>query len=426
MYALHRFHGAQFDRVNAIIDSLSGHITGYINLIGSASLPLPEVCLMEGMPAAACRTEGHRDARLFPATAPIDLAEELAEERMRVLFGVGEEYAISTQPHSATQANQVIFAAKASTPGAGIMGLGLKDGGHISHRSGLFPGSVFSEFSVTTAGIDYQALERTVLQLRPVLLVAGGTSYPLSIDFPRLREIADSVGAHLHADLAHTAPYISGGQHPPAFPFVDSATFDMSKGLRGPRGGILVYRQADRTGVRRALFPVLQSSPNQAVLLAKAACLASWTREGLHSHAARMVRMARILAKALEPILGQPVFGGTESHLLIFDLSGTGMLGHQAELMLERKRVLVNRNLVPGDGGSPWAPSGIRLASTVPAILQYDDDDVIALGTAIGHVLQSQDHSGVVDRLLARYHRNLVSTANEPTGGASSCGKRPT
>jgi glycine hydroxymethyltransferase len=416
MYTLRRFHGPRFERINALIDSLEGHITSYVNLIGSASLPLPEVCSMEGLPGTACRAEGHLHGRLFPGTDPIDRAESLIEDEIRRLFEVDRTYGISGQPHSATQANHAVFRAVLGDSGGAVACLSPSDGGHISHQFGLPPKTNLIRIPIGALGIDYDALAAEVQRARPAMIVAGGTSYTRAFDYPRLRQIADRGGSHLHADLAHTGPFVVGGQHPPAFPFVDSATIDTSKNLRGPRGGVLVYRDQDASAIERAIFPILQSSPNQTGLLAKAACLTSWTREGLRAHATKMIRLARVLGERVEPTLGTPVYGGTETHLLLFDLAAVSIDGRAAEEALEAKRILVNRNQVPGDTTSPWAPRGMRIGTTALAILDYTDDDAAALGDAVGCILRGEDgDAATIDRLLETYHRPLVNNASGRT-----------
>jgi glycine hydroxymethyltransferase len=415
MYILKRFYGSRFTRMNAIVDSLEGRIGSYIDLIGAATLPLPEVCQAQGLPGLVCGVEGHRDSRLFPATEPMDAAEALTEERVRELFGLEEGYGVTAQPHSATQANQIAFRAVLGDDGGRVAGLAPNDGGHISHRLGIPPSSEFVAFPISEVGIDYEEVAEVVRRSRPAVVVAGGTSFTRGIDFRRMREISDQVGAHLHADLAHVAPFIAAGVHPPAFPLVDSATLDLSKNLRGPTGGILVYRERDRDRMRRSLFPLVQTSPSPSGLLAKAACLSYWTPERLAAHARSMVDVARHLASQLSPLLGDPVFGTTDTHLLLFDVTGVCGDGRVAEGMFDSARILVNRNLVPGDTRSPWAPGGIRLGSTVPAILGYASEDVEALGEALCSVLEGSDrHEEIVTRLLATYHRPLVSSASEP------------
>jgi glycine hydroxymethyltransferase len=416
MYSLRRFNGDRFDRLNAIVDSLAGHISSYVDLVGSATLPLPEVCRIGCLPATACRVEGYRNARFFPATDPIDRAELLIEEATERLFGLDERYEVNAQPHTATQANHAVFRAILPEAGGTVAALAPSDGGHISHRFGIPRGTEFVALVAGDTGIDYDSAELIVSARRPDLLVAGGSSLTRPVDYARLREISDRVGCHLHADLAHTAPFVATGRHPPAFPFVDSATLDPSKNLRGGGGGILVYRHSTATAMRRAVFPVLQSAPNQHGLLAKAACLAYWTPDALAEYADRLIAVARILATRIEPALGAPVYGGTDSHLVLFDASRRVQDGRDAETELERARVLVNRNQVPNDSKPPWAPSGIRLSSTVPTILGYTDSDVQDLGDAICSILCHEGrHEAIIGRLLRTYHEPAVSISNAPT-----------
>jgi glycine hydroxymethyltransferase len=425
MFVLRRFSGSRYERMNAVIDELACHISSYINLVGSATLPLPQACDAHGLPATACRVEGYLDARLFPATGPMDLAEELIEERARELFGLDTSYEVNAQPHSATQANQVALHSVLGTGGRAVVGLAPNDGGHISHSVSLPGSSAFVPFPLMPTGIDYAALAATVRKYHPAVVIAGSTSYTRAIDWACLREISDAVGAHLHADLAHVAPFIAAGLHSPAFPFVDSATLDVSKNLRGPNGGILIYRAGDRARMRRALFPLVQTSPNAGALLSKAACLSSWTLADMREHAVSMVRLARIISERLAATLGPPIFGTTESHLVIFDVANLVSGGAIAESKLEAERILVNRNLVPGDERSPWDPSGIRLGTAALTVLNYTDDDARALADAICSVLEGADHhSETVERLLETYHRPLVSIASEPTVRAPTSSRR--
>ena len=335
---------------------------------------------MQGLPGTACRVEGHPSARLFPGTDPVDEAESLIEEATRRVFGLDDGYDISAQPHSATQANHAVFRALLDEDGGTVAGLSPSDGGHISHSLGVPASSAFVSVSLGLEGIDYEQLEQDVHRHHPTVLVAGGTSYTRSIDYGRLRELADHVGCHLHADLAHTAPFIASGLHSPAFPFVDSATIDPSKNLRGPAGGILIFREKDARKMKRAVFPVLQSAPNQPAMFAKAACLSHWAEVSLRPYAELMVHHARILGERLEGMLGPQIYRQTETHLLLFDLSVLPIDGREAEAVLAGARVLANRNQVPGDPKPPWAPSGMRFGTTVLAILEYDDDDVRDLG----------------------------------------------
>ena len=415
MYKLKRFHQDRFDRINAVIDELAGHLTGYVNLIGSATLPFPEVGAMQGLPGTAVRAEGFPGKRLFPGTDTADLVEEIIEDRLTALFDLESSYFVSGQPHSATQANQAVFRAVLPEAGGSVIGLSAVDGGHVSHRVGLPGGTDFSSFPMGSSGIDYDMLETKAISKRPDLIVAGGTSYTRAIDFPRLRQIADRSGAHLHGDIAHTAPFVLSGRHPAALPACDSLTLDTGKGLRGPRGGILLARRDDDGALRRSLFPSTQTSPNLAAMMGKAACLSIWTRGSLGAMADRMVRSARLLNRELAGCLGHTVFGGTDCHLLLYDLSPVNKTGLETEQTLESARILANRNQIPGDLGSPWRPSGIRIGTTVPAILHYSDDDIALLAEAMRKATRHDGCDNIVDHLLARYHSGVVSTSSGST-----------
>ncbi|WP_420445460.1 hypothetical protein [Candidatus Poriferisodalis sp.] len=417
MFILKRFAGARYDRLEAIVDSLSGHLTGYINLIGSATLPFPVVGDAGSLPLTSVRVEGHLGQRYFPGTEPFDLTEALIEQETRRLFGIDDTYGVSGQPHSATQANHAAIRCVLSEDRVQrVAALRSTDGGHISHHFGIPRPHEFVPLDLLAPDPDYSKLRETIVKAQPSLIILGSTSLTRGIDYRRFAEMSAEVGAHLHADLAHMAPFVASGLHPPAFPHVDSATIDLSKNMRGAGGGILVFRRNVERAMRRAIFPIQQSSPNQHGLMTKAACLLSWTNDELAEYARRLVGAARLLSNGLEPAVGSPVFGQTESHLLLLDISESQVTGREAEEFLERARILVNRNQIPEDPLSSWEASGIRLSSTVPVILGYSDDDVRQLGTAIVHGLQGDPRSRAeVDDLLLRHHRALVSSASERT-----------
>lgn len=414
VYALRRLQGDRFERLNAIIDGLASHISSYVNLIGSATLPLPAVCHMNELPGTACRVEGHPGARFFPGTDPIDEAERIIGAGVRHLFDLDDGYAVSGQPHSATQANQVVFHALLDDAESAVCAMSPVDGGHISHRLGLPSGATFVPFPFRAGLVDYAALAELAQERRPALIVAGATSYARAIDYERLKQIADEVGAHLHADLAHTAPFVASGMHPPAFPFCDSATLDPSKNLRGPRGGVVIYRTSRAAAIERAIFPRLQTSPNQNGLMAKAACFLHWSQEDIRPYAEAMVAHARWLDQCLQPLLGTAINGGTDTHLLSFDVTPLGLTGLGAENMLMAARVFANRNQVPGDPNGPRDPSGIRFGTTLLAILEYSEADTRLLGESIAQILAGEDSGReAIAHLVDTYHRPLVSIANE-------------
>ena len=297
MYILKKFHNERFNRINGIIDALAGYISDNINLIGSATLPFPEVCDALKLPATACRVEGFLGARVFPNTFSIDDAEILIAERISHLFEIDHDYMVNAQPHSATQANQAVYQTVLK-PGDKVMSISATDGGHISHSVSLTKTNKIVPFPMSENGINYGKLLELVKNEKPKLIIAGGTSFPLEIDYKRLRSIADEGRCLLHADIAHSAPFIAANIHCPAFPYIDFATIDTSKSLRGPKGGILVYKKEFKKKIENSIFPMTQSSPNQGAIIAKACCLTCWRKTDLDNYAYNLVKNSRKIGRA--------------------------------------------------------------------------------------------------------------------------------
>lgn len=404
MFILRRFHGKHFDRFNTIVNGLHSHLTGYINLVGSATLPLPDVCTAMALPGSAVRVEGHLGARYFPGTEPLDVAESLSEEGITEIFNLGDEYAVSVQPHSATQANHIVWKA-CLKPGDVVLGLAVNDGGHISHTLGLPDGVTFIPMPVDSAGINYDELHSTAVTVKPKLFIAGSTSYPLAINYPIISNIARAVNAHLHADIAHTAPYIATKRHPNVIPFADTITIDTGKNLRGPKGGVLVYRRSSLKNIRHIIFPVNQSSPNQSSLLAKACLFEYWRGHKLGEYADALIEAGRTLSSVLKEEGVSVVFGSTDCHIVLLNVDAIGMSGKEAETKLEGVNILTNRNTIPGETRSPWEGSGLRLGVSVLAILKYETGDIKKLGRVIASVLLSKPFDEkIVPSLLSKYH----------------------
>ncbi len=410
MYILKKFHGANFDRYNAIVDGLHNHLTGFVNLIGSATLPLPGVCEASSLPGSACRTEGHLSNRYFPGTSPIDEAEAIVEAAVRKIFDTGTNYEISAQPHSATQANQALWRSILK-PGDVVLGLGISDGGHISHNLGLPFGTAFRKLPTTTSGLlDYEKTSTAIANCRPALIVVGGSSYPFGIDFDELARQAKLFNAHLHADLAHMAPYVAAGLHNRVTPFADSFTLDTGKNLRGPKGGILVFKKDIAPAVRRAIFPLMQSSPNQTAIIAKAFMLEWWRNNNLAEYAKKLKSTGVAFAAALNSSGLEIAFGGTESHILTVDLRNLNVTGAQAEAMLYEIGVLANRNAIPDDPLPPHTASGLRFGTTTLTILQYAQADLEVLAECIAAKLKDRLVSDdPIKALLKKYQLGIAN-----------------
>ncbi|WP_419783489.1 hypothetical protein [Maridesulfovibrio sp.] len=412
MFLLKRFHQDNFQRINTVIESLHGHLTGYINLIGSSSLPFPEVCEAASLPASGCRVEGHLNTRYFPGTEPIDQVEIIAENAIRSLFDFDNRYSISIQPHSATQANHIVWKAVLQR-GDTVLGLALNSGGHISHILGLPEGIIFKEIPFNNDGINYEGLDCLIKDLRPRIVVAGTSSYPMGINYERISDSCSAVGAWLHADIAHMAPFIVSGIQPQVVPYADSVTIDTSKNLRGPKGGVLLFDSRFNKQFRRAIFPLCQSSPNQSSMVAKACCFEIWLKRDINDYARQIVNNSKIMMRIFKEKGIRPVFADTESHLILIDLRGLGITGREAEELLENNKILVNRNSIPGEMRSASVASGIRVGTTAVTILGYQENDVKLLAETISDVLsRNKTDQKAVSYLIDKYHSKISNISN--------------
>lgn len=407
MFQLRKFYGSKFDRFNAIVESLHGQLTTSINLIGSATLPLPEVCTAQSLPGSSCRVEGHLGARYFPGTQTMDEAEKLAEESVAEIFALPDDYEINVQPHSATQANHAVWNSFLKT-GDTVMGLDLDDGGHISHKLGLPNGVQFLPFQMANEGIDYVSTSKLVTQTKPKMIICGGSSYPLNIQFKSIFEMTAHLNTHLHADLAHTGPFIAAGLHDSPFPYFDTVTLDTGKNFRGPKGGILIFKKGTSKSVKRSIFPIIQSSPNQSAILAKACTFEYWRNSSLSEYANSLIHTAKILSEALTQHNVPVIFGGTDCHLILIDAGQIGITGKIAEERLEGQGILANRNSIPGDSLPPQIGSGLRIGTTTLTILGYSDSDLFELARVISSVLRNNaNENTTIIKLLQKYHSQV-------------------
>lgn len=414
MYLLRKFHNDRYDRINSIIDSLSGYISNNINLIGSSTLPFPSVCKIMSLPATACRVEGYLDSRYFPGSYPIDEAENVADNSLRKIFSISDDYEISLHPHSATQSNHAIWNSILKS-GSIVMGLSLTDGGHISHILGLPNGTIFEPFKTKNNEIDYDLVQKKAKEINPTMIIGGGTAYPLDVNYLKLKVIASSVGAHLHADIAHTGPFIASGIHSPVFPYADSVTIETGKNFRGPKGGILIFRKNISTKVRKALFPKEQSSPNQINIIAKTCTFEEWNKINLKKYAINLKKAGNILANTFKENGISLVYRNTDTHLVLIDLRSINITGHEGETILEKNNILANRNQIPNDDSSPWVCSGLRFGVTTLVILGYSNDDIMKLGRTISSLLKKEEQDlSVISNLLQKYHFNTSNISSVP------------
>lgn len=401
-----RFKREQLQRANAIADAAWGLVRDWVHLIASASYPFPEVLDAMAQPLMAFPVEGLPGHRYFPGTSAMDEIEDRSEQLLRLLFSAND-FDATIQPHSGTQANQIVFNAVLK-PEDVVLSLSPSSGGHISHTVLLGRRNAVVHYRVGPDGkIDGADLRNLAHSARPKLIIAGGSALPREFDFKTAYEIAGEVGALLHADVSHTALFIAAGIHAPVARYADFISFNMVKNLRGPAGGVLMYRKKHATPVRRALFPDTQGGPNETVLFAKYVALEMLTRRFVQDFASAVVANARTMCEVFR-LRGIPVVtAGTDSHIVLLDLSGSEITGLDAERRCENNGILTNRNLVPGDLRKPEVASGLRLGAACISILGYEPEDVRRLSDVIADLVldQTRDISEVVRHLTARYNK---------------------
>jgi glycine hydroxymethyltransferase len=333
--------------------------------------------------------EGYPAKRYYGGCHVVDVAEELAIERAKLLFGC--ELA-NVQPHSGSQANQGVFLATIK-PGDTILGMGIDAGGHLTHGappnlSGKWFHAVHYGVDRDTGYIDYDQAERLAHEHKPRLVICGGSAYPRIIDFKRFREIADSVGALLLADIAHFAGLVAGGLYPSPFPYAHIATATTHKTLRGPRGALILTNDGDLAKkINSAIFPGLQGGPLMHIIAAKAVALGEALKPEFKVYCQSVADNAQVFGESLKAGGVDLVSGGTDSHLLLVDLRPKGLTGKAAEAALGRAHITVNKNGVPFDPQKPTITSGIRVGTPAGTTRGFGLNEFSAIGTMIVKVL---------------------------------------
>jgi glycine hydroxymethyltransferase len=362
-----------------------------IELIASENIVSRAVLEAQGSVLTNKYAEGYPGRRYYGGCEFVDVAERLAIERAKQLFGCGFA---NVQPHSGAQANQGAFMALIA-PGDAILGLSLAAGGHLTH--GAPPNMSGKWFKATHYGvraadgqIDFDEVERQAETHRPRLIICGGSAYPRIIDFARFRAIADAVGAHLMVDMAHFAGLVAGGAHPSPLPHAHVVTTTTHKTLRGPRGGmILTNDEAIAKKIDSAMFPGLQGGPLMHVIAAKAVALGEALQPSFHRYAEAVVANAKALAETLVAEGLAIVSGGTDTHLMLVDLRPLDLTGRDAEKALERAGMTCNKNGIPFDPRPPTVTSGIRLGSPAATTRGFGVAEFRQIGRWIGEVLRS-------------------------------------
>ncbi len=338
----------------------------HIELIASENFVSPAVMAAMGSCLTNKYAEGYPGKRYYGGCECVDVVEDLARDRAKQIFGC--EY-VNVQPHSGAQANMAVYFAML-TPGDTVMGMALDNGGHLTHGSPVnMSGKYFNfvSYGVNDNGyIDYDDVLAKAKECKPKLIVAGASAYPRTIDFAKLREICDEVGALMMVDIAHIAGLVAAGEHPSPVPYADFVTTTTHKTLRGPRGGMIMCKEQYGKAIDKAIFPGTQGGPLMHVIAAKAVCFGEALTDEFKAYQHQIVLNAKALENALRAEGIKMVSDGTDNHLLLLDFSDTEMTGKMLEKLLEEANITVNKNTVPNEKRSPFVTSGVRVGT--PAI----------------------------------------------------------
>ncbi len=346
--------------------------------------------------------EGYPGRRYYGGCEFVDVVEDLARERARDLFGADHS---NVQSHSGSGANMTALQAL-TKPGATLLGMDLSHGGHLTHGSpvnfsGLWYHIVPYGVRRSDRTIDYEALLATALEVRPAVIIAGASAYPRRIDFARFAEIAEACGARVMVDMAHIAGLVATGHHPSPVPHADVVTTTTHKTLRGPRGGLVLCREEHAAAVDKATFPGLQGGPLMHVIAAKAVALGEALKPGFREYSALVLRNARALARRLAEHDYDIVGGGTDTHLVLVDLRTTELTGKDAEALLGRAGITVNKNTVPFETRSPFVASGIRIGTAAVSTRSMAETEMRTIADLMDRALRSEGDEGVLSAIEA-------------------------
>ncbi len=374
----------------------------HIELIASENYCSPAVMAAQGSQLTNKYAEGYPGKRYYGGCEHVDVVEQLAIDRLKQLFGA--EHA-NVQPNSGSQANQAVFFGLLK-PGDTIMGMSLAEGGHLTHGMPLnMSGKWFKVVSYgldANEAIDYDAMERLAHEHKPKLIIAGASAYSLRIDFARFAQVARAVGAVFMVDMAHYAGLIAAGVYPNPVPHADVVTSTTHKSLRGPRGGIILMKDAVAKAINSAIFPGIQGGPLMHVIAAKAVAFHEALTPAFKAYQSQVVRNADALARTLIERGLRIVSGRTESHLMLVDLRPKGLTGKQAEDLLGRAHMTCNKNGIPNDPQKPMVTSGIRLGTPALTTRGFGEEQAVLTAHLIADVLDKPDDETRIAEVRAK------------------------
>lgn len=375
----------------AAVESELNRQRNKLELIASENIVSKAVMEAQGSVLTNKYAEGYPGKRYYGGCEFVDVAEQLAIDRAKKLFDCA--YA-NVQPHSGAQANTAVYFALA-TPGDTIMGMNLTDGGHLTHGSPVnLSGKYFKivpyGVSRKTETIDYDELEKTAQDCKPRIIVAGASAYSRIIDFERLADTAKKVGAYLMVDMAHIAGLVAAGLHPSPLPYADVVTSTTHKTLRGPRGGLILCKDAEfGKQFNKAIFPGTQGGPLMHVIAAKAVAFGEALQPEFKEYAAQIIKNAKILAETLTADGFRIVSGGTDNHLMLVDLTSKNITGKEAQNVLDEVNITANKNTIPFEPRSPFVTSGLRLGSPALTTRGFKEVDMKEVADIIALVLNN-------------------------------------
>jgi glycine hydroxymethyltransferase len=376
----------------------------HIELIASENYASPAVMEAQGTQLTNKYAEGYPGKRYYGGCEFVDIAEQLAIDRVKKLYNAP---AANVQPNSGSQANQAVFMALAK-PGDTIMGMSLAEGGHLTHGSPVNMSGKW--FKVVSYGLnereelDYDQMERLAHESKPKIIIAGASAYSLRIDFERFAKVAKAVGAYFMVDMAHYSGLIAGGVYPNPMEHADVVTSTTHKSLRGPRGGIILMKPEFEKAINSAIFPGIQGGPLMHVIAAKAVAFKEALEPSFALYQQQVVKNAQVMAETLIARGLRIVSGRTESHVMLVDLRSKGINGKEAEAVLGQAHITCNKNAIPKDPEKPFVTSGIRLGSPAMTTRGFKETEAREVGTLIADVLDAPKDEANIAAVRARVH----------------------
>ena len=382
---------------------------GGIELIASENFVSEPVMAAMGSILTNKYAEGFPGKRYYGGCACVDVVENIARDRAKEIFGA--EHA-NVQPHSGAQANLAVYFALLK-PGDTVMGMSLAEGGHLTHGSPVNMSGMYYNFvpygvSAETGRIDYEEIDRLAHECHPKLIVAGASAYPRTIDFERISKTAKDVGAYFMVDMAHIAGLVAAGLHPSPCPYADVVTTTTHKTLRGPRGGMILCKAELAKQIDKAIFPGTQGGPLMHIIAGKAVCFGEALKPEFKDYQRRIIKNAKALEKSLIAEGFSLVTGGTDNHLVLVNLIGTGVTGKELEHRLDEVGITCNKNAVPNDPESPFVTSGIRLGTPAATTRGLCEEDFTLIGKLIALATFDFENSAdyiraEVDKICKKY-----------------------